>query len=453
MALDEIVAYKKKLLEQKKDTIASFRAELKPTKKSLLKALTKEKSAFIFEIKPASPSLGVIRKHVDISNVANIYAPFADAISVLADEQFFGGSLKNVEQVSNSQTCPVLCKDVVVSPLQIYEARYYGADAVLLMLSVLDDETFQMCAKAAVSLNMDFITEVHTEEEIIRAKKLNAKIIGINNRNLQTLEVDLKTTEKLKAIAPKDAILISESGFSSRSQIKKLSDKVNGFLIGTALMRAERIDLALRELLFGRVKICGLTNREDAYAAYVNGAYYGGLNFASVSKRKVSLDDAFNIKKNVPLKWGGIFVNQAIHEVKDIADVLDLDFVQLHGDETKEYVAQLRAKLAKPTEIWQAIRIKPGMSLPTNDWADRVVLDTHNEAAYGGCGQAFDWSILQGRPERHRLMIAGGVNASNIEALSNLDVFGIDIASGVEDTDPRKKSLAKIIDIFKKLRP
>src|SRR5580704_11709985 len=148
MVLSQMIAYKEDLIRRKSAKISKYKNSLSPSKKSLYQALNKEKTAFICEIKPSSPSQGVIRKEVDIIQVADIYAPFADAISVLADEKFFNGSLANVQKVSDRVRCPVLCKDVVVSPLQIYEARFYGADAVLLMLSVLDDETYLACARA-----------------------------------------------------------------------------------------------------------------------------------------------------------------------------------------------------------------------------------------------------------------------------------------------------------------
>lgn len=452
MALDKIIAYKQALMEKKRPEIVLYKDKLHPSKKSLKQVLDRNKCIFIFEIKLASPSQGAIRKDADIQRIANIYEPFADVISVLADEKFFSGSLSFVKMVSSKTTCPVLCKDVVVSPLQIYEARFYGADVVLLMLSVLDDEAYRSCAKVAFDLGLDVICEVHTEEEMERAIKLNATIIGINNRNLKTLEVDLNTTDRLLTLAPKNTFLITESGISSREHVQRFKGRVNGFLIGTSLMRSSRIDLMLRELMFGRVKICGLTNGEDARLAYESGAYYGGLNFSSFSKRKVTVDEAKLIMKDVPLIFGGVFVNQPVSEVADVARELSLQFVQLHGEENEQYMEELRGRISSDCEIWKALRIKNEIG-NIYQGADRILLDTFNETVYGGTGRTFDWNLLREDKDRHRYIIAGGINPKNVEVLSSFGPFALDIASGVEEGDPRKKSLQKIKSLFSKLRP
>ncbi len=452
MALNDIVAYKKALIKEKASSIEALKEGLKSADRSLIAALNQDRASFIFEVKPASPSKGVIRANADIGSIAEIYALFADAISVLADEKFFGGSLKNIQRVASLVKCPVLAKDVVVDPLQIIEARAYGAHAVLLMLSVLDDETYRDCVKVATDLNMDFITEVHTKEEMERANKFSARIIGINNRNLKTLEIDLAVTANLAPRAHKDALVISESGISLRSQINKLLPHADGFLVGSALMSAERIDLAVRELLFGRVKICGITNGEDAKAAYAAGAYYGGINFYQNSKRHVAAEDAEQIVKSAPLLWGGVFVNSAIEEVIRVAHRLKLNFVQIHGDESEDYLSDLRKQLPAHVEIWRALRVNDASSLPTCPDAERIVLDSLRDGAYGGTGTSFDWTTLN-KQDSDRFILAGGINSANVKAADELGVFALDIASGVEDADPRKKSHKKLNEIFSELRP
>ncbi|MCA9506918.1 MAG: bifunctional indole-3-glycerol-phosphate synthase TrpC/phosphoribosylanthranilate isomerase TrpF, partial [Myxococcales bacterium] len=314
MALEAIVEYKHRFINEKIEEIKSYKDFLLPSANNFFQALEQSPVAYICEIKQASPSLGLIRKDVNVLDVAKLYSPFADAISVLADEKYFLGSLENVLSVSHKKYAPLLCKDIVVSPWQIYQARRYGADAVLLMLSVLDDDNYRACEKIACDLKMAVVCEVHDEEEMKRANQLKAKIIGINNRNLKTLEVDVNTTERLLNLAWKDALIISESGFATHRQIYRYKDKVKGFLVGTSLMRQERIDRALRELIFGRVKICGLTNAYDAKIAYDNGAYYGGLNFSPLSQRCISVDEARSIIDGSPLSYGGIFVNQSVDE-------------------------------------------------------------------------------------------------------------------------------------------
>jgi indole-3-glycerol phosphate synthase / phosphoribosylanthranilate isomerase len=453
MALLDIVAHKKRIVAERQYDVARIIKSVTPTEKSLYRALSHEKSAFICEVKFASPSRGQIRADITAGDVARIYAPFADTISVLADEKYFGGSYDVVREVSLAVSCPVLCKDVVVSPLQVYEARYHGADCVLLMLSVLNDEEFQECARVAASLNMDFICEVHTESEMKRANNLHAPIIGINNRNLKTLEINLETSTHLAPLAHENAILILESGFSHHHQIKQFSALADGFLVGTSLMKSPRIDLALRELIFGRIKICGLTNPQDAQTAYELGAYYGGLNFAPVSKRQVSVDEAKSIMSGAPLVWGGVFVNQPASLVADVALKLGLLFVQLHGDEDQDYINEVRALLPSNCELWRAVRVKNSLEIPHLLGVDRMLLDGFLEGCFGGTGQSFDWDLFAKEPRRNELIIAGGITPSTIKAASDLLPFAIDIASGVEDLDPRKKSVQKIKELFLNVRP
>jgi indole-3-glycerol phosphate synthase/phosphoribosylanthranilate isomerase len=451
VVLKNIVVYKNRLITEKLSEIKSYKDSLNPSSKDFLQALKKNQVAFICEIKLASPSQGLIRLDVDIGDVARIYAPFANAISVLADEKFFKGSLENVRRISQEQSIPVLCKDIVVSPWQIYEARFYGADAVLLMLSVLDDETYYQCEAIAQKLNMAVVCEVHSEEEMLRAQKLKPAIIGINNRNLKTLEIDLETTERLVPLAPKNSYLISESGFVNHEQIHRYKDSVNAFLVGTSLMRQERIDLALRELIFGRVKICGLSNAQDARLAYDAGAYYGGLNFSQGSPRQVSVEEARTIMTGAPLSYGGVFVNQPVDDVIKIARSLALDFVQLHGDEEKDYINQLRPDLPVDCAIWQAVRVKDQVSIKPNLKVDLLVFDKRSEQQYGGTGQVFDWNLL--KDIGIKFALAGGIKPGNVSRAESLAPFVLDIASGVEEVnEPRKKSARLMHELFNNLR-
>jgi indole-3-glycerol phosphate synthase/phosphoribosylanthranilate isomerase len=450
MTLEDIVLYKRSLDDVKNSAVNEYKHSLSPSTRSLENALRQSGTSFICEIKPASPSMGLIRPHADVEAIAKIYAPFADAISVLADEKFFGGSLHNVQLVSKTVSVPVLCKDVIVAPWQIYEARKFGADAVLLMLSVLDDETYKQCASAAKSMQLDIISEVHDESELQRAVALGAKIIGINNRNLRNMSVDTAVTKRLLPLVPKNCLVISESGFSHHHQIQELAPLVNGFLVGTYLMRAVRIDLALRELIFGRVKICGLTNVADAQNAYDAGAYYGGLNFSTTSPRLVDVEMAEKIIKSVPLVMGGVFVNQPIDEVLSIAQRLSLNFVQLHGDEEKDYVRALRSDLPTECEIWQSVKVDDRIRWPEKIASDLLVLDRKSPHSFGGTGVAFDWHLLQGH-DLSRVILAGGINETNVAIASSLAPFAIDIASGGESA-PGQKSVEKLQQIFANLR-
>jgi indole-3-glycerol phosphate synthase/phosphoribosylanthranilate isomerase len=449
--LDQIIAHKQQVVTSRTSDINAYKNTLNPSKKCMLEALKKHKRAFICEIKLASPSLGLIKKNADISEIARIYEPFADAMSVLAEEKFFLGALANVKKISDEQACPVLCKDIIVSPLQVYEARYYGADAILLMLSVIDDKTYKKCEEVARKLDMDIICETHTAEEISRANNLGARIIGINNRNLANLQIDLETTMRLRPLVHKQALVVAESGFVNHQQILRYAGVVDGFLVGTSLMRAPRIDLALRELVFGRVKICGLTNAHDARLAYDYGAYYGGLNFSNLSKRRISKEEAKVIIKSAPLSYGGVFVNQPIDEVLDRAQELKLDFVQLHGEEAQDYIRELRRLLPPDCEIWKAFRVKNQIPVLENNNADLILFDTFSAETYGGTGEVFNWELCKAY-NGQKFGLAGGLNPSNIHAASLHNAFMLDIASGAEESDCRRKSPQKLAQIFAALR-
>ncbi|MDF5425772.1 bifunctional indole-3-glycerol phosphate synthase/phosphoribosylanthranilate isomerase, partial [Vibrio parahaemolyticus] len=184
-------------------------------------ALSGEKTAFITECKKASPSKGLIRDHFDLDYIASVYNNHADAISVLTDEKYFQGNSDFLPQVRGQVKQPVLCKDFMVDTYQVYLARHYSADAVLLMLSVLNDEEYKALEEAAHSLNMGILTEVSNEEELHRAVKLGARVIGINNRNLRDLSTDLNRTKELaptiRELAP-NATVISESGIYTHQQ-------------------------------------------------------------------------------------------------------------------------------------------------------------------------------------------------------------------------------------------
>ncbi len=164
------------------------------------------------EVKKASPSCGALRAKVDVAAQAAAYAGVADAISVLTDGPYFGGALTDIAKVRRVFDGPILAKDFVVDSRQVAEARLHGADAVLVMLSVLDDGEARAMLAEAERLGMEALVEAHDEAEVRRAVALGAPVIGINNRDLRTLEVDLATTERLAPLVPADRLLIAESG-------------------------------------------------------------------------------------------------------------------------------------------------------------------------------------------------------------------------------------------------
>jgi indole-3-glycerol phosphate synthase len=206
----------------------------------------------VAEFKRRSPSAGIISSDLSVTEVARCYERGgACAISVLTDEEYFGGSIFDLTAVRASTDLPIVRKDFIIDPIQIYEAAIAGADAVLLIAGALDDTALaKLRAIAEDELALDALTEVHTSEELRRALNAGAKMIGVNNRNLQTFQVSLETSERLIAEAPRDRIMISESGLKSAKSLRHLQTLgFRGFLIGEALMRADDPEAALRDLI------------------------------------------------------------------------------------------------------------------------------------------------------------------------------------------------------------
>ena len=223
-------------LRKEKQPLISFKDKINKKTRNFYNSLKEKKPCFILEYKKSSPSLGVIRNDFDLIEISNVYKKYASSVSVLTDEKYFDGNLKFINIVRKCVPQPVLCKDFFIDPYQVYLARYYNADAILLMLSVLDDIKYQELSAIAKKLNMGILTEVNNTEELKRALQLNADIIGINNRNLHDLSINLNRTRVLSSLIKKDIIIISESGITKYREIKELSQFVNGFLIGSHLM-------------------------------------------------------------------------------------------------------------------------------------------------------------------------------------------------------------------------
>lgn len=206
--------------------------------------------AVIAEVKKASPSKGVIRPDFIPADIAQSYAQFGAAcLSVLTDRQYFQGSPDYLKQARASCHLPVLRKDFIVDPYQVYEARAMGADCILLIAACLDDAQLAELEAIALGLNMAVLVEVHDRDELQRALQLKTPLLGINNRNLRTFEVTLDTTLGMLADVPADKLLITESGILTRDDVRTLrAAGVNAFLVGEAFMRAPEPGLALAEL-------------------------------------------------------------------------------------------------------------------------------------------------------------------------------------------------------------
>ena len=208
------------------------------------------KPAVIAEIKKASPSKGVLRAEFIPADIAQSYAEYGAAcLSVLTDQQFFQGSIDYLKQARASCSLPVLRKDFIVDAYQVYESRVMGADCILLIAACLDDARMKEFEAIAMSLDMAVLVEVHDEAELERALKLKTPLIGVNNRDLNTFEVSLETTLRLKGKVPADRLLVAESGISTLEDVRRLREaKINAFLVGEAFMRADDPGAALAHL-------------------------------------------------------------------------------------------------------------------------------------------------------------------------------------------------------------
>ncbi|GGI91847.1 bifunctional indole-3-glycerol phosphate synthase/phosphoribosylanthranilate isomerase [Shewanella hanedai] len=462
--LTKIVDTKAEHITALKNRFPETSLQPKISDRSLFDALKAPNAGFIFECKKASPSKGLIREHFDVEAIADVYNHYAAGISVLTDEQFFQGDMDYIPLVRARVKQPILCKDFFVDTYQVKLAAHQGADAILLMLSVLDDEQYRTLATEAEKYSLDILTEVSNDTELKRAIDLNAAIIGINNRNLRDLSTDLATTEELAPHIPADRVVISESGIYNQAQVRRLSPLVDGFLVGSSLMAEADLDLACRTLTLGHNKVCGLTKSEDILAVANAGAIYAGLIFYPKSPRSVSAEQAAILveqhrKAGPGLKFIGVFVNESPEVIANLAETLDLFAVQLHGNESEYEIEQVRSALASigsQALIWKAVAVNADIeqeevNIPAN--VDRVLFDSKShqtgELQFGGTGLTFNWQ--QSLPNKHSSMLAGGLTAALATLASSQGFYGLDFNSGLESA-PGIKDHQEINALFSALR-
>ena len=257
--LDRIITHKRKEVENAKKLLpfseieTQARAATAPRGfiKSIQRFHGEGKPALIAEIKKASPSKGLIRPDFEPATLADAYERGGAAcISVLTDVAFFQGHPQYLKEVRSVSTLPVLRKDFMIDTYQVVEARAWGADCILIIMAAVDDATAQSLSNMARKWGMDVLVEVHNRQELERALKLNTLLIGINNRNLQTFDITLETTEGLAPLIPKDRIIISESGITVYDDLVRLSKVgANTFLVGECLMRKQNVQQATQVLL------------------------------------------------------------------------------------------------------------------------------------------------------------------------------------------------------------
>lgn len=245
MILDEIVEAKKKQLLLDKENISEEKmkelaSHCERESVSFYEALKKPGLSIIGEFKKASPSHGKMDNKIELTDRIDQYNEAVDAISCLTEEKYFLGGVSYFKQIREMTTLPMIRKDFIIDPYQIFEAKVIGADCILLIAAILTDQELKMFYELAYALGMDVLVEVHDEREMMRAVGLDAKIIGVNNRNLKDFTIDLNTTKKLKKMAPEGTVFVSESGVSGDEDVAFLKEAgVDALLIGTVFMEAK----------------------------------------------------------------------------------------------------------------------------------------------------------------------------------------------------------------------
>ena len=418
-------------------------------------ALRKQDFNFICEVKKASPSKGIIAEHFPYLDIAKEYeVAGAAAISVLTEPDFFKGDKKYLQEIASTVKIPVLRKDFIIDEYQIYQAKVWGASAILLICACLDVPTLTKFRELADSLGLSSLVEAHDENEVQMAIDCGARIIGVNNRNLKDFTVDVQNSVRLRNLVQDDVIFVSESGLETPEDIQVLRDNNIGVaLMGETFMRSPN-KVEKFAYLYGstyytpKVKMCGISKVETIPAVVEAKPDYMGLVFAP-SKRQVTVDQAKTLveelhrgyaqkygsdtehDKNDTIKTVGVFVNETVDNLVTIANEANLDAVQLHGDEDETFIQSLKERTN--VEVWKAIQIRTAAD--TEKWidssADMLLFDAYHKDERGGTGEVFDWSSLDAfeRP----FMLAGGIDSTNVaRAIRTVRPYGIDISSGIE---------------------
>lgn len=427
-------------------------------------ALRQQDFNFICEVKKASPSKGIIAEHFPYLEIAKEYeVAGAAAISVLTEPDFFKGDKKYLQEIASTVKIPVLRKDFIIDEYQIYQAKVWGASAILLICACLDVPTLTKFRELADSLGLSSLVEAHDEHEVQMAIDCGARIIGVNNRNLKDFTVDVQNSVRLRNLVEDDVIFVSESGLETPEDIQVLRDNNIGVaLMGETFMRSPN-KIEKLAYLYGptyytpKVKMCGISKVETIPAIVDAKPDYMGLVFAP-SKRQVTVEQAKTLveelyKQNVvgnnseaeqtesvtsldtasseTIKTVGVFVNETVENLLKIAEEVKLDVIQLHGDEDESFIQILKEQ--SNVEIWKAVQVRSAAD--AEKWidssADMLLFDAYHKDERGGTGEVFDWSSLDEfeRP----FMLAGGIDSTNVaRAIRTVRPYGIDISSGIE---------------------
>ena len=435
-------------------------------------ALRQQDFNFICEVKKASPSKGIIAEHFPYLDIAKEYeVAGAAAISVLTEPDFFKGDKKYLQEIASTVKIPVLRKDFIIDEYQIYQAKVWGASAILLICACLDVPTLTKFRELADSLGLSSLVEAHDENEVQMAIDCGARIIGVNNRNLKDFTVDVQNSVRLRNLVQDDVIFVSESGLETPEDIQVLRDNNIGVaLMGETFMRSlnkvEKLSYLYGPTYYTqKVKMCGISKVETIPAVVEAKPDYMGLVFAP-SKRQVTVEQAKTLveelhkgyvkkygsdteqDKDDTIKTVGVFVNETVDNLVTIANEVNLDAVQLHGDEDETFIQSLKERTN--VEVWKAVQIRSAVDAEAwiDSSADMLLFDAYHKDERGGTGEVFDWSSLDEfeRP----FMLAGGIDSTNVaRAIRTVRPYGIDISSGIETNgvkdDEKIKAFTKIV--------
>lgn len=465
MILDKIIEATKirvaqeKQVESPESVKAAALALPSDTGFSFEAALRQQDFNFICEVKKASPSKGIIAEHFPYLEIAKEYeVAGAAAISVLTEPDFFKGDKKYLQEIASTVKIPVLRKDFIIDEDQIYQAKVWGASAILLICACLDMPTLTKFRELADSLGLSSLVEAHDEHEVQMAIDCGARIIGVNNRNLKDFTVDVQNSVRLRNLVQDDVIFVSESGLETPEDIQVLRDNNIGVaLMGETFMRSPN-KVEKLAYLYGptyytpKIKMCGISKVETILAIVDAKPDYMGLVFAP-SKRQVTVDQAkilvselhkqyVNRYNRDVIQWSndvvqefiktvGVFVNETLENLVTIATEVNLDAVQLHGDEDEAFIQSLKERTN--VEVWKAVQIRSAADAEAwiDSSADMLLFDAYQKDERGGTGEVFDWSYLDEfeRP----FMLAGGIDSINVaRAIRTVRPYGIDISSGIE---------------------
>lgn len=465
MFLDRIVTQTRADLEQRKRELpleaVQRLAAAQPRPRNLLAALQHEqKISLIAEVKRASPSRGLLAPHLKPVELARSYeANGAAAISVLTEPHFFLGSPDHLTAIKQAVEVPVLRKDFIVDEYQVYEARAWGADAILLICAMLDDAQLRHLLGVAYEQCMHCLVEVHSREEAQRAVAAGAAIIGVNSRDLVTFQMNPYLLRELRRLIPADRVVVAESGIHSSADARRLARyDVQAMLVGESLVVSDDVAEQVRSLLGGanestQVKICGLRTPEHIRAAIDAGADMPGLMFYEPSPRYIQPQQAQALLQTIedgpgPSDIVGVFVNNDATYINEVVQQVGLHIVQLHGDEPPEFCQRIIRpviKALRPQDMADTGKVRA-----YREAAWRILLDTPTRK-WGGSGVTHNWSIARAAAQAMPLLLAGGLTPENIEeATRQVHPWGVDVSSGVETNG--NKDASKIRAFIERVR-